>query len=823
MILVTNMTGGIGGSSSSSNKGTLEIHLPKTNYLFGETFSLTNVTITYIPKRGNPVDVTNQVIAANAITPNDNYVWDVSGQQTVRAIYTTPDGYDIYGTAIVTVSEEGKGYLTVTSSKMKYKHGDQFNTSVLTIVYTDALGNNTTIDPGSVYVTTDPANGDTFQIDGTNTITVTYDKASETGSQTAVNPAPAYLKVEVEPAMMSATLKLKQIAALVKQVTNYNGAELTINYTDGTRKVITYGEDPVEDAKIIWDPHEAVSLDEAGDVTVTATYTENGVSISASSYIKVSNATLKSITFTMNKKSFKAGDSIDYTSHGAKVIAKYSDNSTRDVTAYTNFSPNGGSWRVEDTTVTATYTENNVTVNATVSVSVADAPDTLTVQIAKTNYTVGDSLDYSGSQCIVRYISGKEVTVDAGSVSWSPASGTQCTSEGSIFITASYQGLTGRTSVSVSAKTTSVTGKDGKTYEEKTTDMNDTEHGTTRTLAPSSIKIISDPVQTTYDSGETIDYTGISVGLLDKDGEKFTNSDYPDGKIPFRELDFPVKTAQITDSTAIDASAAYANVAGNTGNGNYITINGETRVFTAKRRASTDPYDYTGAEADVSYEISDGTGASLQGRFAAFLAENDVNQTGKKYTYAIVVPSPTQPTIIKNSTNQSVVLADNTSVSSSKYVINGISYYIRTETVMYSYQKKPSGETDILPMTDLACDYNIVSSTGSSYLTPEKLVFYTYGDGGLKPGEYVPEGTVKFTVPVNWTKYSKTYSDDLTLYVRIGSENSFTFTTGVYSTYQDKLAQLQADSTVTIFSNGETVDSSGNKVYQIRYMRTTTS
>ena len=60
---------------------------------------------------------------------------------------------------------------------------------------------------------------------------------------------------------------------------------------------------------------------------------------------------------------------------------------------------------------------------------------------------------------------------------------------------------------------------------------------------PVAIKIVKPPDKTDYVAGEEIDYTGIVVQLLDEDGEVYRDSRYPDGIIPFEELEFPVEKA----------------------------------------------------------------------------------------------------------------------------------------------------------------------------------------------------------------------------------------------------------------------------------------
>lgn len=63
-------------------------------------------------------------------------------------------------------------------------------------------------------------------------------------------------------------------------------------------------------------------------------------------------------------------------------------------------------------------------------------------------------------------------------------------------------------------------------------------------LLPSAIHIVVPPFKREYEAGETIDFTGIKVYLMDDRYRRFTTEQYPTGEIPFSELIFPVTTAE---------------------------------------------------------------------------------------------------------------------------------------------------------------------------------------------------------------------------------------------------------------------------------------
>lgn len=54
---------------------------------------------------------------------------------------------------------------------------------------------------------------------------------------------------------------------------------------------------------------------------------------------------------------------------------------------------------------------------------------------------------------------------------------------------------------------------------------------------PSAIEVVTPPSKTEYAVGERIDYDGIEVRLLDGNGDIWTSEAYPDGVVPFRELE----------------------------------------------------------------------------------------------------------------------------------------------------------------------------------------------------------------------------------------------------------------------------------------------
>ena len=117
---------------------------------------------------------------------------------------------------------------------------------------------------------------------------------------------------------------------------------------------------------------------------LVASYSEGGVTKSVTEQVSV-YADLESISISGYRSSYEMGDAIAKSE--TKVLAKYSDNSSEDVTSkatidYSNIDTS----TLGDYTLSASYTENGITKEASVTVSVKEKVPTLT-QIKATGYT----------------------------------------------------------------------------------------------------------------------------------------------------------------------------------------------------------------------------------------------------------------------------------------------------------------------------------------------------------------------------------------------------------------------------------------------------
>lgn len=89
------------------------------------------------------------------------------------------------------------------------------------------------------------------------------------------------------------------------------------------------------------------------------------------------------------------------------------------------------------------------------------------------------------------------------------------------------------------SKITGIDPVDGNPYEVGV----DSEGNLTKEMLPSSIHIVVPPWKREYEQGEEINFYGMHVYLLDKDGHPFKSEKYPTGEIPFEELLLPITTA----------------------------------------------------------------------------------------------------------------------------------------------------------------------------------------------------------------------------------------------------------------------------------------
>ena len=157
----------------------------------------------------------------------------------------------------------------------------------------------------------------------------------------------------------------------------------------------------------------------AGTTSVTISYTENGVTKTTEQSIIVNKGQVVLsgiyVSQSPNKISYQEGENFDKT--GMKVIATYSDGSSKEIT---NYEVIGGENLTSGTTsVTISYTENGVTKTTEQSITVnQEEAEVVLVEIyveqepEKIEYQEGENFDATGMKVIARYSDGssKEIT-----------------------------------------------------------------------------------------------------------------------------------------------------------------------------------------------------------------------------------------------------------------------------------------------------------------------------------------------------------------------------------------------------------------------------
>ena len=194
------------------------------------------------------------------------------------------------------------------------------------------------------------------------------------------------------------------------------GMVVTASYSDDTTAPIT---------NYTYSPTTALTTN---DTVITVTYTEGDVTVTDTLDITV-NATQETekvltaidITTAPIKTIYQEGETFDRA--GMVVTASYSDDTTAPITNYT-YSPTTA-LTTNDTVITVTYTEGDITVTDTLDITVNAATEnppatedetelssiTVTTRPRKTSYTAGDVFDPTGMVITARYSDGTMKTV----------------------------------------------------------------------------------------------------------------------------------------------------------------------------------------------------------------------------------------------------------------------------------------------------------------------------------------------------------------------------------------------------------------------------
>lgn len=329
--------------------------------------------------------------------------------------------------------------VTTEPTKTEYVEGDALDLSGMVVTATYDDGSSVAVDG----YTTVPADGVELTVDDT-TVTVSYEGHTATFTITVSEKAPAELTgiTVAGPTMTTYT---------VGESLDLTGLVVTATYDDGSSKEVT---------GYVTSPEDGTVLDTVGSRTVTVTYSEGDVTMTATFTVTVeeeSQATLEGIEVTtLPKAQYFVGDEFD--SSGMVVTASYSDGKTRNVTGYT-IDPEDGSIlnTAGSQTVTVSYTEGDVTKTTTFDVTV-EAVVAIGIEIVPVEdvYVIGDAFDATVAVYQV-YNNGDKVLLESGYDVTFTQDGKEVTDgqileeTGKITITVTYQTFTATFDVTVRA------------------------------------------------------------------------------------------------------------------------------------------------------------------------------------------------------------------------------------------------------------------------------------------------------------------------------------------------------------------------------------
>ena len=393
----------------------------KTKYTEGEKFDKKGMKVTATYSDKTEKEVTDYTYTPEGELKTTDTAITVSykeGEKTVEAKYT------ITVKAKPPVAQKTLESIKVTTAPTRttYTEGEKFDKAGMKVIATYSDGTTKevtdyTYTPAGELKTTDTA------------ITVSYkegEKTVETTQKVGVTAkTPEEQKTLESIKITTAPTKTKYTEG---EKFDKKGMKVTATYSDKTEKEVTdYTYTPEGELKTT-DTAITVSYKE-GEKTVEAKYT-----ITVKAKPPVAQKTLESIKVTTapTRTTYTEGEKFDKT--GMKVIAKYSDGTTKEIKNYA-YTP-AGELKTTDTAITVSYTENELTKTATQEITVVakgnsgDEPggetekaklDSIEIKEAptKTVYTEGEKFDKTGMKVIAKYSDG--TTKEIKNYAYTPA------------------------------------------------------------------------------------------------------------------------------------------------------------------------------------------------------------------------------------------------------------------------------------------------------------------------------------------------------------------------------------------------------------------
>lgn len=291
----------------------------KTSYVNGESLDLTGVVVTATMKSDLTGTSTKDVTSSCTFSPADGAT--ISDDTNKVLVSYTEDGITKTTEISLNVSHSLSSISVSTMpTKTVYTSGDELDLTgvVITALYSDSA----TADVTSS-CTFSPADGDVLSTTGTQSVSVSYTESGTTKT-TSFN-----VGVDAVPTLssLSVTSNPTKTSYYVGETLDLSGAVFTATYSDGTTRTLTW-----QSSGVVCSPSNGTTLSTSGYVNVNISYTDGGITRSASFSVSVS-VRLSYITIASmpSKTSYVVGE--NFSSSGLSVTFSDSGGNVTDVTS----------------------------------------------------------------------------------------------------------------------------------------------------------------------------------------------------------------------------------------------------------------------------------------------------------------------------------------------------------------------------------------------------------------------------------------------------------------------------------------------------------
>ncbi|AFA50139.1 leucine-rich repeat protein [Acetobacterium woodii] len=367
----------------------------KITYTAGELLDLTGLVVTLNKSNSTTEDVPLADFATKGITTTPTNGTGLSDSDNAVNITYTADNQSVSQSITVNPVTVTVTSVTVKTAptKITYTAGDLLDLSGLVVTLNKS--NSTTEDVpladfATKGITTTPTNG-TGLSDSDNAVTITYTADHQSVSQSiTVNPAAVTVtSVTVKTAPTKITYTAGDLLDLTSLV-------ITLHKSDSTTEDVPWADFATKG--ITTTPTNGTGLSDS-DNAVTITYTADNQSVSQGITVNPVTVTVTSVTVKTapTKITYTAGDLLDLS--GLVVTLHKSDSTTEDV-AYADFATkgitttptNGTGLSDSDSAVNITYTADHQSVSQSITVKVAPAITTNSLDNGVVGTAYGKSL-----------------------------------------------------------------------------------------------------------------------------------------------------------------------------------------------------------------------------------------------------------------------------------------------------------------------------------------------------------------------------------------------------------------------------------------------